>query len=340
MGTQCPLGPIGLGFPSRVAPSPSTHPVHGPRLSNSILRLVRAILSASRRSRAASQTAKPLCFSADLGHRCPGRHEGKGPTLNLPHSASRSSARPPTLLSEGAFCAYSGQREQPNQQQGARHKTGGRGEARAPEAVLAHGPQLRANGNAHVERLRATGGPHSARVTARKKKKHALARAPLRALVRRAHPNLRLAPPPPAGRRHASRGTFSVPKPPRGRLGPAAAARPPPPAVVWGGPAAPDPQPCCIPALTRALTRRRHRRRCLRSTLRPRFTARGLSSAAAAPRPTGFSPHSSLGAILHSTLTANGSRMPLSRESKRRIPRELPLRLKGNASDLEGDCWS
>lgn len=172
------------------------------------------------------------------------------------------------------------------------------------------------------------------------KKKHALARAPLRALVRRAHPNLRLAPPPPAGRRHASRGTFSVPKPPRGRLGPAAAARPPPPAVVWGGPAAPDPQPCCIPALTRALTRRRHRRRCLRSTLRPRFTARGLSSAAAAPRPTGFSPHSSLGAILHSTLTANGSRMPLSRESKRRIPRELPLRLKGNASDLEGDCWS
>lgn len=53
---------------------------------------------------------------------------------------------------------------------------GGRGEARAPEAALAHGPQLRANGNAHVERQRATGGPHSARVTACKKQARARAR--------------------------------------------------------------------------------------------------------------------------------------------------------------------
>lgn len=52
---------------------------------------------------------------------------------------------------------------------------GGRGEARAPEAALAHGPQL-PNGNAHVERQRATGGPHSARVTARKKQARARAR--------------------------------------------------------------------------------------------------------------------------------------------------------------------
>lgn len=305
MGTQCPLRPRGLGFPSREAPSPSTHPVHGPRLSNSILQLVRAILSASRRSGAASQTAKPLRFSADLGHRCPGRHEGKGPTLYPPHSAGRPPGRrPSSRKGRPARTPDSSS----NQQQGARRKIGGREEARAPEAVLAHGPQLRANGNAHVGRLRATGAPHSARATAGKITR-SCARAALRALVRRAHLNLRLAPPPPAGRRHASRGTFSVPKPPGGRLGPAAAAaaRPPPPAVVWGGPAAPDPQPCCIPALTRALTRRRHRRRCLRSTRRPRFTARGLGSAAADPRPTGFSPHSSLGAILHSTLTANGS---------------------------------
>lgn len=227
MGTQCPLGPIGLGFPSRVAPSPSTHPVHGPRLSNSILRLVRAILSASRRSGAASQTAKPLCFSADLGHRCPGRHEGKGPTLNLPHSASRSSARPPTLLSEGAFCAYSGQREQPNQQQGARHKTGGRGEARAPEAVLAHGPQLRADGNAHVERLRATGGPHSARVTARKKKTRSCARASARTRAPR--------PPKPQARPSPTRGAEA--REPRDVLRTEAAPRSPGPS--GSGPPAP-----------------------------------------------------------------------------------------------------
>lgn len=176
MWTQCPLRTTtGLGFPSRAAPSPSTHPVQGPRLSNSILQLVRAILSASQRSGAASQTAKPLRFSADLGHSCPGRHEGKGPTLNLPHSAGRSSASlaagpplgrgvPRGLQTAGAT----------NSRARAAKPGGSRGEsrahARAPEAVLPHGPQLKANGDAHVgRRRRATGGPHGARVTALRK---------------------------------------------------------------------------------------------------------------------------------------------------------------------------
>lgn len=106
--------------------------------------------------------------------------------------------------------------------------------------------------------------------------------------------------------------------------GPPAPARPP--AVVWGGPAASGPQPRLAPSPTGALTRRRRRRRRRRrSTRRPRRTARGSGSAVAAPRPTGFSPHSSLGAILHSTLPANGCRMPLSRYSERWIPRELRL---------------
>lgn len=89
--TRSPHRPTGLSFRSRTVPSPSTHPAHGPQVtaffeenehSSSPLRLCGA----------ASQTVKPVGFFRAVR----GRHRRrKGPTRNLPHTASLPPAAPP-----------------------------------------------------------------------------------------------------------------------------------------------------------------------------------------------------------------------------------------------------
>lgn len=270
--TRSPHGPTGLSFRSRTVPSPSTQPAHGPRVA--------AFFEENEHSRsplrlcgAASQTVKPVGFSRAVR----GRHQRrKGPTRNLPHTASLPPAAPPRR--RGVLCALAAapppnsRARDPNP--GVADRRAHASESRSCPRAAAPGTEISGPG---------TRTPAATRIerSARRARAPARINRPGRARVSRRvraprPPSLRPAPPPLKGRGHASPETFSAPGPPRGLLGPAAAARPPPPAVVWGGPAVSGLQPRRIPSPTGSLTRRRRRRRRRRRcTRRPRRTRSG-----------------------------------------------------------------
>lgn len=163
-GARSPHRPTGLGFRSRAAPSPSTHPALGP--------LVTAFLEENEPSRPPRRGAGPLARpqsqlvsperSGDV------TRAGRAQPATLP---TLRASLPPPLRAAGVYtCAPSRRRRHPTARRAPRSR-GSRAGARArpPKAAFAYEPQLREprypgrgrarSGHAHREGRKAPARP-------------------------------------------------------------------------------------------------------------------------------------------------------------------------------------